>query len=170
MFFAALYHATLWLTWMMVSKPDVTISSVCSCSANIESANKHKIRANRPLIRFPLKMWMVSVRQWVQGAQSQYLHLWIEFGGRRTRDTPFLNLRPTWACLTLNWMHTDSISRHMWQYIYAWWNRCTHARKHVGTQTYLTFLHVHFLRFSSRNTQNTFLLGRLACIFYCVWD
>ena len=51
---------------------------------------------------------MVSMRQWVQRAHSQYLHLWIEFGGRRMGDTPFLNLRPTLACLTLNWMHTDT--------------------------------------------------------------
>lgn len=131
-----------WLTWMMVSKPDATISSVSSCSTNIESANKHKIRAHRPLIRFPLKMWTVSVRQWVQWAQSQYLHLWIEFGGRRTRDTPFLHLRPTLACLTLNWMHRQYQQTHVAVYIciVKRVHTCTQTRGHTNLQTYHIFL------------------------------
>lgn len=82
------------------------------CAEQTASANKRKIRANQLLINSPLKMYMVSVSQWVQGTHSRYLRLWIEFGGRRTRGTPFLNLRPTLACLTRSWMDTDTTGRH----------------------------------------------------------
>lgn len=119
------YRATTeWHEWWRAN-PDVAISSERCYWTNTRSANKHKIRANRPLIRFPLKMKTLSVRQWVQLAHSQYLHLWIEFGGRRAAEKPVVHRRPTVTCLTCDWKHTDAGGRHVWQHM------CV-VRRHAG--------------------------------------
>lgn len=96
------------------------------CAEQTESANKRKIRANQLLINSPLKMYMVSVCQWVQGTHSQYLRLWIAFGGRRMGGTPFLNLRPTLACLTWNQMDADTSGRHSICCVHS----CIHGNTH----------------------------------------
>lgn len=106
------------------------------------------------------------MRQWVQRAHSQYLHLWIEFGGRQMGDTPFLNLRPTLACLTLNWMHTDTAADTCGSIAYM-------SRQHVLTDVLaLTDLRI-FVSYShscillSININHIF--HKLAVVFFFVF-
>lgn len=125
-----------WLTWMMVSKPDVSISSVCSCWINMESANKHKIRVNRLLIHFPLKMQTVKcVSVSARSTQPVFTPLnrvWWETNRRYAFPQAQANISMFNFKLKA---HRHKGQTHVAIYIYMHMQRGTHVFTQVFTQT-----------------------------------